>query len=110
MNADGFVRIITGSNGPVQAITLRRAGSPDIVTPAAVMTGGASDIIGDLQQSGDRVMMTDREFKIAGWADDPHHGDRVIYSDGKTTIVQGRVDVFRMESDRVFIMRCLGGG
>jgi len=109
MNASGLVRILSGQMGPVQAITMRRTGSPDVPCPAAVLVGGASDVVGELQQSADRVMLTDRELNAAGWTSPPHHGDRVVYSDGRTTIVQGRAEVFMMESDRVFVLRCLGG-
>jgi len=109
MDASGFVRIIAGANGPVQAITLRRVGSADVPCPAAVIIGGASEIIGDVQQTGDKIMLSDRQLNAAGWIEEPHHGDQVIYQDGRVTVVQGRAQVFMLESDRVFILRCIGG-
>lgn len=109
MNADGFVRIIAGNMGPVQTITLRRAGFPDVVAPASVEVNRYQDVVGNIQQTADRVMMTDREFKLAGWPDEPHHGDRIIYANGRTTVIQGRPEVAWFETDRVFIMRTLGG-
>lgn len=109
MNAEGFIRIITGPTGPVQAITMRRAGSPDVPCPAAVMIGADNVVIGEMQQTADRIMLTDRQLNLAGWTDVPHHGDQVIYADGRVTVVQGRAQVFMMESDRVFILHCMGG-
>lgn len=109
MNAEGFINIVSGSMGPTQTVTLRRAGASDVSAPAAVIIGGATEVIGDIQQTADRVMLSDRELKAAGWADAPHHGDQVVYADGRTTIVQGRAEVFNMQTDRVFVLRCLGG-
>jgi hypothetical protein len=100
--------------GPVQTITLRRTGSPDVVSPAAVIIGGFSssvtEVVGEIQQTGDKVLLTSRVFDTAGWSSDPGHGDLVIYADGRMTVVQGPAQVHRFESnDRVFVLRCLGG-
>jgi len=109
MNADGFMRIIAGQQGPVQAITMRRAGFPDVPCAAAVLIGRAFDVVGDAQQTQDRVMLSDRQLNAAGWTEEPHHGDQVIYQNGRVTVVQGRSEIFKMGGDRVFILRCLGG-
>jgi len=109
MNAEGFIRIVSGENGPIQAITLRRVGETDVRCPAAVIIGGATEVVGDVQQTGDKVMLSDRQFNAAGWTEEPHHGDQVIYQNGRVTVVQGSSQTFMMESDRVFVLRCLGG-
>lgn len=95
--------------GPVQGITLRRVGSPDVTAKAAVLIGSDNMVIGGEQQTTDRVMVTDRELNAAGWIEGPHHGDQIIYANGRVTSVQGRAAMYRMESDRVFIIHCLGG-
>ena len=114
MNAEGFLRIASGTMGPVQTITLRRTGFPDVVSPAAVLIGGfssgVSEVVGEVQQTGDKVMLTSREFDAAGWGSDPRHADLVIYADGRMTVVQGPALVYKFEdSDRVFVLRCTGG-
>lgn len=114
MNASGFLAIVSGTMGPVQTITLRRTGSPDVVSPAAVLIGGfssaVSEVVGEVQQTGDKVMLTSREFDAAGWGSDPRHGDLVIYANGQMTVVQGPAQVFKFDDgDRVFVLRCLGG-
>jgi hypothetical protein len=109
MDASGFIRVVSGHNGPCQAVILRRVGATDVSCPAAVMIGGATEVVGDIQQTADRVMLTDRAIRAAGWLGAPHHGDQVIYANGKTTIVQGRAEEFRMEADKVYVLRCLGG-
>jgi hypothetical protein len=108
VNADGFLRLVSGQMGPVQTITLRRRNAPDVIVPAAVQIGGTSVVVGDVQQTADKIMCTDREIKAA-WADDPKHGDQVIYSNGRTTMVQGRAEPVQFDADRVFVLRCLGG-
>ena len=110
MDAAGFLRIVSGTMGPVQTVTLRRAGSSDVVSPAAVIiSSGATEVVGEVQQTGDKVMLTSREFDTAGWSSDPGHGDLVIYADGRMTVVQGPAQVHRFADDRVFVLRCLGG-
>lgn len=119
MNADGFLRIISGSTGPVQTITLRRptpSSSPssiNVTCRAAIVTGisrSATDVIGDIQQTFDTVMITKREIDAASWPAPPRHGDQVVYSDGRVAVQQGRAQTVQMDSDVVFVLRCLGGG
>ena len=114
MNVDGFIRLVSGNLGPVQTVTLRRSGSPDVSTPAAVLIGSSAAthgivLVSDVQQTADKVMFASRELDAAGWTDEPHHGDQVVYANGRTTIVQGRAEIFKFDGgDRVFVLRTLG--
>jgi hypothetical protein len=111
MDASGFIRIVSNGMGPVQNITLYRPGmaGPGVTLPASVQVNAVTEVIGDVQQTADRLMFSNRELKAAGWGGEPKHGDTVVYANGRTTVVQGRAEVHQFEQDLVYAIKCLGG-
>jgi hypothetical protein len=112
MNADGVRRALARAG---ETITLRRVTGTqrvafDVICRALVTIGGATTLVGGVQQTADRVLMTSDELDAARWPGPPRHGDQVIYDDGTIAIVQGRADIRRMSGgDRVFTMTAIGG-
>jgi hypothetical protein len=78
-----------------EKITLRRVTGTqrvpfDVICRALVTIGGATALVGGVQQTADRVLMTADELDAARWRGPPRHGDQVIFDDGTIAIVQRR--------------------
>ena len=110
MNADGVRRALARAG---ETIRLRRVTQRipfDVACQVLVTIGGATTLVGGVQQTADRVLMTADELDAARWPGPPRHGDQVIYDDGTIAIVQGRADTRRMSGgDRVFTLTAIGG-
>ena len=96
-------------------VTLRRMTGTarvafDVKVRAAVWTGSDTVLVGTVQQTADKVLLTSREIDAARWPGPPRHGDQVIYEDGRVTTVQGTVQVFPFTNDTALVLRTLGGG
>ena len=113
MNLDLMERMLADHG---RTVTLRRltgtARIPfDVTVRAAVWTGSDTVLVGAVQQTADKILLTSREIDAARWPFPPRHGDQVIYEDGRVTTVQGTVQIFPFnEGDRAIVMRSLGGG
>lgn len=82
----------------------------DVKCRASVTTGAAQAMVGGVQITADRLVLTDREIKAAGWPGMPHHGDQVIYDDGRIFVVQGRANPTPMDDgDSIIFLTVLGG-
>lgn len=110
MNVLGFRRMLA-KNG--DTITLRRITNgvrsdvPNVL--CSVKVGAAEIIVGDVQQTADEILLSSVEATAAGWGE-PRHGDRVVYSDGRETLVQGRTDVDDLgDGNYIWTIRCVGG-
>lgn len=113
MNAD-FVLSWYERQGEV--VTLRRQTGRgkqrvpfDVKCIAHVKYGTARVLVGDIQQTGDEIKLTDREMNANRWPKPPRHGDVVIYADGTQTAIQGRAKITRLEDDIVYTITALGG-
>lgn len=111
MNADAVIRALETQG---QIVTLKRltgqkqvAFSVDCL--AFVAVGEAELLVGNTQQTGDQIMLTDREMNAKKWPKPPRHGDQVVSADGATRTVQGRAMVYRLDDDIVYSLRTLGG-
>ena len=111
MNADGVIRALEtqGEMITIKRLTGTRQVPFSVSCLAFVEVGAASVLIGSVQQTADKIMLTDREMNETQWPQPPRHGDQVVYADGSTRIVQGRAMVYRVAEDRVYMLNTLGG-
>ncbi len=65
----------------------------------------------DVQQTVDVVTITNRELAASQWVGPPRHGDRIKYSDGRISLVQGRSQVYNFDNtgDLVYVFHVFGG-
>lgn len=110
MNVEGYRRLLA-RNG--DRITLRRIVNrvavdvPNVLCSVAV--GAADIVVSDVQQTVDVIYLSSVEATAAGWGE-PRHGDRVVYADGRETVVQGRTDVDDLgDGNYIWTIRCVGG-
>jgi hypothetical protein len=110
MNADGVRRALkrVGENITLRRLTGTQRIPFDVMCRAKVTVGAATVLVGGIEQNADRVLMTADEIDAARWPGLPHHGDLVIYDDGRTATVQGRSDVTQLGADRVLTFPVLG--
>jgi len=112
LNADALVRALTHYGDDV---TLRRltgtARIPfSVPCRASVTIGSAQALVGGVQITADRILMSSREIQAAGWPGMPRHGDQVIYDDGRVFVVQGRADPFALDDGDFLIQLTVLGG
>ena len=111
MNGDGFVRACqkNGQMVIIKRLTGTRQVAFSVECLSRVDTGVESPLIGNVQQTADQVMVTDREMIAVKWPKPPRQGDQIVYADGSTRTVQGRAKVERLDEDTVYILTTLGG-
>lgn len=112
MNADAVVRALEhyGDHVTLRRLTGTQRVPFDVACRAAVTVGAAQTLVGGIQITADRLTMTDREIRAAGWPGMPRHGDQVIYDDGRIFVVQGHANPVPMDDgDNVLFLTVLGG-
>jgi len=111
MNADFVLRYYErqGQQVTVRRFTGRQRVFFDVECTAHVDYGMAQILVGDIQQTGDTIKLTDREMNANRWPKPPRHGDMIIYADGTSVAVQGRPKVTLLEDDIVYTLRAIGG-
>jgi hypothetical protein len=110
MNANGVRRALrrTGID-----ITLRRTTGTqrlprDVRCRALVQAGAAAVLVGDVQQTADRITITSDEMDKAKWEGGIVNGDLVIYPDGRVATVRGRAGERWLGTDRVLTFNVQG--
>jgi hypothetical protein len=98
-----------------ETVTLRRLSGTaripfDVVIQAVVDIGAASVVVGDVQESADRVIFLSEPLSLAGWRLPPRHGDQIIYQDGRTTTVWGPVPAHLVEAGSYAYVANVRGG
>ena len=112
MNADVLVRALDhyGDNVILRRLTGTQRVPFDVPCRAAVSVGAAQALVGGVQITADRILMSSREIQAAGWPGMPHHGDQVIYDDSRTFVVQGRANPFPLDDGDFLIQLTVLGG
>lgn len=111
MNADAFYR---ATERVGQMITIRRLTGTQripygVECQASVRIGAGQVLVSGVLQMADEVRVGDREMRAAQWPAPPRHGDQVQLADGHLTTVFGEAQMYRLESDRIYVLRCIGG-
>jgi len=111
MNADGVMRALTtqGQTVTVRRMTGTRQVAFSVDCLAFVDVGVESVLVGSVQQTADKIMLTDREMNVVKWPKPPRQGDQIVYGDGTTRTIQGRAMVYRVSEDLVYVVKTLGG-
>ncbi|HTI78894.1 MAG TPA: hypothetical protein VL614_00435 [Acetobacteraceae bacterium] len=111
MNADGVIRALTtqGEIVTVKRLTGTRQVAFSVDCLAFVEIGVESVLVGSVQQTADKITLTDREMNEKQWPKPPRQGDQIVFSDGTTRTMQGRADVRRVAEDLVYFIKTLGG-
>jgi hypothetical protein len=112
MNADAFYRAVDRVGQTIKISRLSgTARIPFTVTcQANVNIGGAQLLVAGILQMADEVRCGAREMDAMQWPKPPRNGDRIEFPDGHVSTVQGHAQAYRLESDTVYVIRCLGGG
>jgi len=111
MNANGVRRALRrmGEDVILRRFTGTQRIPSDLKMRALVNVGGAIVLVGGVQQTADKFTITSDEMDRVNWRGSVQHGDIIIYSDGRTTAVQGRGNDTQMGRDRVITFNCIGG-
>jgi hypothetical protein len=103
MNANGVRRALRRVG--VDIIIQRTVGTQRtprrITCRALIHIGGATVLVGGVQQTADLITITTDEMDKEDWRGSIVHGDVVIYPDGRVVTVQGRAGERRLGPDRV---------
>jgi hypothetical protein len=112
MNADAFYRAVYRVGQPLKISRLSGTQRiPFTVTcQANVNIGGAQLLVAGVFQTADEIRCGDREMKAMQWPLPPRGGDRVEFQDGHVSTIQGHAMTYRLETEIVYVFRCLGGG
>jgi hypothetical protein len=111
VNADGVIRALTtqGETVTVKRLTGTRQVAFSVDCLAFVEIGAESVLVGAVQQTADKIILTDREMNAVKWPKPPRQGDMIVFSDGTTRTIQGRAMVYRVAEDLVYFVKTLGG-
>lgn len=81
----------------------------DVQCCAIVNVGGATLLVGNVQQSADSILITDAEITAAGWPAPPRHGDQILYADGQTiVVVQNRAKTAPLDDGIAYTLTAIG--
>jgi hypothetical protein len=112
MNADALVRALThyGDDVILRRLTGIQRVPFDVPCRVSVNIGAAQALVGGVQITADRILMSSREIQAAGWPGFPRHGDQVVYDDGRTFVVQGRANPAPLDDGDFLIQLTVLGG